>query len=164
MCWGCFAFVWISIISGMKSAPAVVQNNMLLTFLFVSKREVGELPMVCVPFLEGRWGWGQNKTVLGGADRILWLWDRSHLSGILKVWVVQPSWKGGNHLAHVSCVRTDSAKRPTYQGWLRKTCCVLLQKACIPSAGWVLLGHSRVEKALKVLPRLQFHISSAGAW
>lgn len=109
-------------------------------------------------------GEGDKTSVLGGADRILLLWEESHLSGILKVWVVQPSWKG-NHLAHISLVRrVGSSESSTYQCQLRRTCCVLLQKACIPSAGWVLLGRFGVEKALKVLPRLRFHISSAGAW
>lgn len=36
-----------------------------------------------------------NAAVLGRADHVLWLWEKSHLSGILKVWAAQPSWKGG---------------------------------------------------------------------
>ena len=36
-----------------RKAPAIVQKNVLLTFLFASEHEIRMFPVVGVPFLEG---------------------------------------------------------------------------------------------------------------
>lgn len=66
-----------------REAPAVVPKSTVFTFLFAPELKTGCSNGRCSLFRKGEWR--SNTAVLRGAEGIFWLWEKSHLSGILGV-------------------------------------------------------------------------------
>lgn len=144
-----------------RKAPAVVQKNILLTFLFAFEHEIRMFPMVGVPFLEGGRG---VKYSCPGRSR----WD------FLAVGEESPIQRsegvGGSAFLerrrNLACVllgggSTDCSMCCACQSQMRTIYFVLFQKACILSAGWVVLGWGKHSTCCQ--DRRRVWRSSAGA-
>lgn len=90
-----------------------------------------------VPGLEE--GGGSNTAIPGGTEQIFWLRERSHPSGILKVWAIQPSWRGGG-IQPVSCWSEEESTGCSSCSAVAPSggrCLLRFSSRCIPAAGWV---------------------------